>query len=417
MAAHAPGDGAHRPTRARRRHRWAYLVAGGVALVVLVGVGAVWVHRTSGAASTLSACGDHGSVPADDEAAPSASSSAPSAQVRSGTAVDSSTRASRDALRRMGGLGFTQGDQPMTLGSARLTTLFRGIAATGATIVRLDLNWAAIEPSGPDSYDLTHTLAVYRAATARGLTVLPVLTGVPGWASSAPGGCGPAFAAFMDRASPPMLAAGVRAVEIGNEVNITGMSPQAYTHDLLVPGARAFRAAGIAAGVTVGVISTGLAPARTGGGTWSPPDFLRGVYAAGGGAYLDAVGMHPYSWPDAPTADVAWNWLRGATDVRAVMVANGDADKAMWATEFGFPTNSDRGVSDAQQARYLAVGARIWGARAWAGPIVIYSYQDLDTGARDPEDNFGVRDTDGTAKPAYDVVRDLAAAAAAQGEG
>lgn len=411
MPGHPPGTEIHRTSPSRRR-RWLLVVAGGVVVALLaVGGGVYWARHTASVTSTASAC--RTATPA---APPTPTAPAATAPV-SGTAVDQSTTASRDALRQMGGVGFSQGYQPMTLGSAKLTRLFHGIAGTGATFVRLDLNWSDIEPSGASSYDITHTLDVYRAASAQGLSVLPVVTGVPAWASSAPGGCGAAFAAFMTRASPALIGAGIRAVELGNEMNITGMSPQAYTDDVLVPGSRAFRAAGIRAGVTVAVISAGLAPATTGRGSWSPTDFLRGVYAAGGGPYLDAVGMHPYSWPAGPDSTVSWNWLKGSTEVRAVMVANGDADKTMWATEYGFPTNSDRGVTDAQQAAYLRTGAAVWSAHSWAGALVLYSYEDLDTGTSDPEDNFGVRDSDGAAKPSYDVVKALASDAAQQYRG
>jgi hypothetical protein len=392
MPSHTADQGAHRGSRSQRR-RWTALVAAGVALVVLIaGGGAIWAHRPSDAATPGAACAD---ARPTDVASPAVATS-------SGTALDSSTPASRAALRSIAGLGFSQGYQP-------LTRLFQGIAGTGATLVRLDLNWSQVEPTGADSYDIGHTIDVYRAARAQGLTVLPVVSGIPAWAVSAPGGCGAAFAAFMHRAAPALVDEGVTALEIGNEVNISGMSPEAYTDDLLIPGSQAFREAGIAAGTTVAVISTGLAPGTTGNGSWSPPDFLRGVYGAGGGRYLDAVGLHPYSWPDAPDSTVAWNWLRGSTSVRAVMLANGDAAKTIWATEYGFPTNSDRGVSDTEQAAYLRSGASLWAAHRWAGSLILYSYRDLQTGDRDPEDNFGVLQSDGTAKPSADVVAQIAA--------
>jgi hypothetical protein len=100
--------------------------------------------------------------------------------------------------------------------------------------------------------------------------------------------------------------------------------------------------------------------------------------------------------------------MKKTVELRALMVANGDHAKQIWATEFGYPTNSGaRGVSEVDQARFIVTGATIWKSWSWAGPLVFYSAQDLTPLDSDPEHNFGLLRHDGSAKPALGGVLDF----------
>lgn len=329
---------------------------------------------------------------------------------RSGTvaSITRSTAAAQKQAAAFPAFGMSQGFQPIELSDDRLASMFAGIRATGVRSVRLDLPWQQIQPASRTSYDFSNVRRVYRAALSAGLDVLPVSTGMPAWAGTTAPRSTKYYYDFLHHAGRALIPLGIRTIEIGNEVNISGMSPARYTKYVLVPGAKGFRTAGVEKKKTVTIVSTGLAPAATSGGNYSQLAFLKGIYAAGGRAYFDAVGLHPYTWPLDPGIDVSWNWLKKATSLRALMVAKGDSGKQIWATEFGFPTNTGaRGIDEEHQADYLVEGARIWASYPWAGPLIFYSYRDLTATDADPEHNFGLRRSDGSEKPSLRAVEGL----------
>lgn len=306
--------------------------------------------------------------------------------------------------------GLSQGFQPLELDDAELASTLDGIAATGVDLVRLDLSWPQIQPDAASDLQLTNTLRVYDAALARGLEVLPVTSGMPDWAGTQKPDSADSYEQFLRRAGEVLIPRGITAIEVLNEANLTGITPTDYTDLVLVPGAAGFRAAGAALGVPVTIVSTGLAPAETEGPTWSQVDFLAGVYAAGGGDSLDVVGVHPYTWPADPAAEYSWNWLKNTSQLHDVMTEHGDADKQIWATEFGYPTGLDaRGIDEETQAEYLRRGAAEWASYPWAGTLVFYSYRDLTVRDDDPEHNFGVVRVDGSPKPGLQAVTEIVA--------
>ncbi|CAN5357320.1 hypothetical protein BH09ACT1_BH09ACT1_08080 [soil metagenome] len=307
--------------------------------------------------------------------------------------------------------GFSQGFAPLDLAAGRLDTLLDGVVATGATVIRLDLPWDRVQAAGPTDFAFDDVLTVYRAAIAKGLTVLPVTSGMPDWAGQGYPAVSASYLNFAYHAGLELIPLGITTIELQNEPNLTGITPAQYTELVLIPGAAGFRQAGDALGATVTIVSGGLAPSATSGGHYSQLDFVKGIYAAGGMGYFDVLGTHPYTWPDDPTVASNYNWLKKTTELHELMVDNGDGAKKIWATEFGYPTNSGaRGVSEAKQARYLEKGAAIWSSHSWAGLLVFYSYEDLTTDDSDPEHHFGVTASDGTPKPALRAVRGIIAA-------
>lgn len=345
-------------------------------------------------------------------ATPSASfvagAGAPKIIVGASGSVTRSTSAAQVQASAFPGFGMSQGFQPIELSDSALATTFAGIKATGVSTVRLDLPWQQIQPQSSSTYDFGNVKRVYKAAQAQGLKVLPVTSGIPRWAGTTAPKSSHYYYDFLYHAGLTLIPLGIRTIEVWNEANLTGMTPSQYTKLALIPGAKGFRKAGVAKKRTVTVVSTGLAPAATGDGHYSQLDFVKGIYAAGGRQYFDALGDHPYTWPLDPAVDVSWNWLRQATVLRDYMVAKGDSGKQIWATEFGFPTNAGaRGVTEGEQADYLVAGAEIWDSYPWAGPLVFYSYQDLASKDTDPEHNFGVVRKDGSAKPGLETITDF----------
>lgn len=120
------------------------------------------------------------------------------------------------------------------------------------------------------------------------------------------------------------------------------------------------------------VISAGLAPTDDARPEVALPDmvYFQALYDAGAAPYFDALGVHapgygnpPELSPAAAAADPFWEgrvWtFRHVEDVRALMVANGDARKQIAITEMGWttdrvnPTYSWYAVTEQQQADYL----------------------------------------------------------------
>ncbi|QAY72214.1 hypothetical protein ET445_01525 [Agromyces protaetiae] len=274
---------------------------------------------------------------------------------------NTSTPAARAEAAKFPRFGMSQGFQALTLDSAALGTVLDRVKTTGATSIRLDLPWGEVQPDGPETFRFDRVLKVYDQVLAKGFKVLPVTSGVPPWLVQSQATVD-LYYSFLYRAGLELIPRGITTIEVWNEVNLE-LPPGAYTDFVLKPGAAGFRRAGEELKKTVAIVSSGLAPASTGGGTTAPTDFLSGVYTAGGKGYFDAVGLHPYSWPDDPRIVTPYNWMKRAADLYQIMSRNGDQDKKIWATEFGFPTNSGRAASARQCRRPTSTRASRSGAR------------------------------------------------------
>ncbi len=297
----------------------------------------------------------------------------------------------------------------------------------GVRWVRFQLQWAYVEPS-PGSYDPAWVAgydALMSAISKRGLKAIVEIQTTPPWARGA--GCSgvlcapadvSAYAAFAG-AVAKRYAGRVGAWEIWNEPNNPyffqpAPDPRLYTQ-MLVAAYRRIKAAD----PRVTVVSGGLAPSGTvlaanGSYVWvNPVDFLSQIYAYGGARSFDAVGIHPYTFPASPLDDVPggmWQQLDTTSpSLRSVMTANGDGAKKLWATEYGAPTGpagDPRAVSEDEQATIITNAYAAWSAHAWAGPMILWTYQDW--AANDENAHFGLVRADGTPKPAYAAVHLLA---------
>ena len=121
--------------------------------------------------------------------------------------------------------------------------------------------------------------------------------------------------------------------------------------------------------------------------------FLRRLYAYNGGelkGYFDVLGAHPGSnanppdtlYPDDPAPGPGWNddtsfYFRRVEQLRQVMLENGDAQKQMWLTEFGWASTPNPApgyeyasqTDEAQQAQYIGDAFRMGRDQyPWMGP-------------------------------------------------
>lgn len=284
------------------------------------------------------------------------------------------------------------------------------MAATGAHWLRLDFPWPSVEPAD-GQWNWAPFDAIVTAATQRGFEIVGVAGYAPAWATQpARPGVPPvvpaAYGDFIGAIAAHFAPLGVHVWELWNEPNLTGSwgaPPDAKAYaSLLTAGASAARAADPLARI----LSGGLAPAldATDGTQISPVTFVSGIYAAGAGTALDAVAVHPYSYPALPRdpTTASWNTYERLPLVHDVMAANGDDAKQIWLTEFGAPTGTASGsVSLTMQSTMAEEGLLGMLEWPWAGPVFWYAARDTGTDPADREANFGLLYHDFREKPAY----------------
>ena len=129
--------------------------------------------------------------------------------------------------------------------------------------------------------------------------------------------------------------------------------------------------------------------------------FVTEMYEAGAAGYFDALSFHPYHYyvKFSQGGGMPTSPLTMADAIHEVMVANGDGNKKIWATEYGEPASSRQ----ASQAAYIDDFLRTWRDLDYAGPAYIHTVRDYFSS--DPiAASFGVYNQDWTPKPAVDVI-------------
>jgi hypothetical protein len=203
-----------------------------------------------------------------------------------------------------------------------------------------------------------------------------------------------AFGAFARAAVKHYCAApyNVHTIEIWNEPNLhkywPNPNPATYVKVL-----KAANQAIKSSGCDVQILMGGLGDTQC-TGCLSSSDFLTGVYANGGKNLFDAVGNHPYI--AGPPNPQSWQPLA----LHNIMEKNGDGHKQVWATEFAY---SSRLVGTEEQARYMQEAIQTFRTYPWAGPLFWFTLQDMPS-----NNDFGLIDSSGKAKPALDKLRELA---------
>ncbi len=293
------------------------------------------------------------------------------------------------------------------------------IEAGGFTWVRQSFCWSRVEPQ-PGQFDWRVSDRVL-AALARHphLRLVAVLDDDPPVPPDDPD-CFAAFAA----AFAARYGAQVDTYQVWNEPNLAAhwgggpVSPLGYA-DLLARTSCAIRASDPHARV----ILAGLAPTvETGPQNLSDARYLEQLYQAGAAPYFDVVAGKPYGFytgPEDRRADESVLNFSRLILLREVMVQYGDADKAVWASHWGWnalPPDwmgapSPWGQTDAAtQAAYTV--AALERARAewpWAGAMILEHFQP-DAASDNPHWGFALVGPDGAPRPVYDAVAEWSAA-------
>ena len=269
------------------------------------------------------------------------------------------------------------------------------MASAGFSSVRTDFDWHRVEPR-PGEWDFARFDAVVDSAEKHGLTVLPILTGVPAgvkpWEETA------RWSNFVAR-TVSRYRGRIPAYEVWNEQNTERFwhAPPNATNYLTV--LRTAFAAAKAADPKCRVVIGGFSKV--------PLDFIEEIYRLGGRDAFDVMAVHPYDVFHAPEHSLEDN-LRA---LRELMARHGDGDKPIWITELGWPTGVGKDAhppfdrlkwTEAEQADFAARALEI--ARR-CGIAAFYWYEfrahDFDRG----ETSWGLVHSDLSEKPALAAFR------------
>jgi hypothetical protein len=298
--------------------------------------------------------------------------------------------------------------------------------AAGVGLVRQPFLWSRIE-TAPGVLDYSVYDDVVASAAVAGMTVLPVILDAPPWRSAGPAVApgedmyppaqADAFAVLAGllalrygpngkfwAANPDLPYVPIHSWQIWNEPNTlqfwaSGPDPAAYTR-LLRAAAGAIRAADPAAEIVTGGLPESLGGTPVG-------RYLDGMYDAGARGTFDTLAIHPY----ARDAEGALDVLRSA---RAVLDRHGDAQKPIWATEFGWASGGPPSLvttTEASQATRvrdtIVLMQRARSALRLRG-FVVFRWADKARNAGQQDSwplHTGLLRADGSAKPALDAFR------------
>ncbi len=300
------------------------------------------------------------------------------------------------------------------------TEALEAIREGGFVWVRQDFPWSEIEPA-PGEYDWAAWDPVVADAVEHGLQLLPVLSSPPAWAGNPPDP--EAFARFAGAFANHYMAQLVY-YQIWHNPNLGDAwsgeaDPYAYA-ELLMRAAEAIRAADPDARIVLG----GLAPnVEAGPVNYSEVRFLELLYGAGAAPYFDVVAVQPYGFDTGPddrrVAPDRFNFSR-ALLIRELLVEQGDADTAIWASDFGWnhlPPGWDDvpsiwgSVDAGTQATYtVAAFQRAEDEWPWMGVLCLNTFQPRPPGERtipDAEEHWGFAlvGPDGEPRLVYDAVQ------------
>ncbi len=318
--------------------------------------------------------------------------------------------------------------QSCPAGSTRVSTLQQVelSARAGATIDRLAVSWASVEPRPPVRVNgvLVHRLRwapvvrIYRALLSAGIRPLVLVYGAPTWARrgdwARSGACRAAygepcsyppsprhlsdwraFVRSVARQLPRML-----ALEVWNEPNLPRFfapraDPRLYSRLLRIAHG-AVRASGSA----VPVLSGGLAAGASGRhGSVRAASFLAATYRYAGKASFDGIGTHPYPQGPPWVAEMTANLNR----LRRVRDRFSDHATPLWITEVGMGgTSGGRHEGNVGLSAQGPILARMYRSvrHTDVRSFVIFALRD-STAVSPKYSSFGVVRASLRAKPAY----------------
>ena len=292
--------------------------------------------------------------------------------------------------------------------TARLTELRK----LGVTDLRVGVPWVYVEAQ-KGVYDWSKMDALVQTASGMGFNITAAVTATPAWAGVILAGApNPETYATFAGTVAARYGSHISNYEVWNEPNgvifYAPVNATSYTR-MLQAAYTAIKAANPEAVVLAGALG---ATGDLNGVSVTPQRFLAEMYAAGAAGYFDALSYHPYNFtlPFSGGGSVYNAPLDQVRKLYELMVANGDGDKQIWATEYGTPTTPGWGVTQKEQAALLRDFLTTWSRLPYAGPAFVYTSKDVQTGILNHEFNFGLFTSNGKPKLAAQVLAELIAA-------
>jgi polysaccharide biosynthesis protein PslG len=320
------------------------------------------------------------------------------------------------------GIGVSGTGDQLDRALGLVTNLF---GAHSDPIVRLELQWWSVEPCRGCPLRWTDLDQSVQAARAHGMRVLLILDYAPPWANRHDSTIwfptqDADWRSIVAR-TVTHFAGRIDAYEVWNEPNQVGTFSDYQEADPIVRYWQLVRIAHqeIRRGCPACTVLAGGSAAGRPKGNWknTPSEWLTYAYTHGYGGDFDAVAMHPYTdWdgPSRPDCGSATPNMFGPIDLykpcgelarlRTVMVANGDAAKRIWATEFGYPVRA--GTTQVEEARdNVLLAISMWRMASYTGPLILYTLRDPCANKADSECAYGLVDSGWQPKqPLFDTV-------------
>jgi hypothetical protein len=277
-----------------------------------------------------------------------------------------------------------------------------------AKIVRLEVPWRVLEPTGPGQIaaaPLAYTDRIMSDAAAAGIRVIMLVDGTPCWASSAPPSiartCVPgehSQANNWQPANPGDFAtlAGYLTRRYGNSITafeVWNEPDQANEKYFAGPNKAQNYAALLRAAYSAIKQANPRVSVLAGSLVGSNGIFLRLLYAAGIKGHYDGLAVHFYTLTLAATRAI-----------HAVQLANGDSTP-LWLDEYGWPSCYPRALQEEQacvtgdvQARNITNIFRALSTARYVAADVLYAMED------EGGEQFGVISERGSRKPGYSAL-------------
>lgn len=221
----------------------------------------------------------------------------------------------------------------------------------------------------------------------------------------------------------------VFAVEIWNEPNLAKSwannepNPEAYV-DVLKAGYNAAKAA------DPGIVVISGAPSATGVNDESAMEdtiFLERMYEAGAAPFFDVLGAHGTGYkapPEMSLEEIARTPYYGAhrscgfrriEDLRQIMIEQGDSQKQIWLTEFGWTSDPQNqgyswySVPEKVRADYYvrAFYYARYNWKPWIGMMCVWTLGDREWKPNNEMYWWAILDNHGDPKPAFNALRDM----------
>ena len=313
----------------------------------------------------------------------------------------------------------------------------------GFNWVKFQARWEQLEPTQGNIL-WSNVDYIVNAANDAGVKLLFSVVTAPRWARAGQNMAvhGPpndpnAYANFVS-ALAKRYKGKIAAYEIWNEQNLDrewgGPSRQSAANyvTLLKAAFQAVKAADPQAKIITGALTpAGNVNIPSLGGLLARDDveYLQEMYEAGMKGYFDAVAVHPSGFNNAPDLDPLEPdvlarpgsfkqhrsfYFRNYERYREIMVQQGDGDKALWFTEFGWASGCNAGNewayanenTEQDQASYLVKAYEVARRSGYVGPMFIWNLNF--SGTDEAKCAFAVLNPDGSPRPAFNGLKQMA---------